>query len=370
MTPTLAQTQLMARALQLARRGWYTTMPNPRVGCVVVKDGTICAEGWHEKAGEEHAEAMALRKAGAAAKGASAYITLEPCNHHGRTPPCSKALVAAGVSEVFVAMQDPNPRVAGSGSATLQKAGISVHTGLLEQEAAELNPGYIQRMRSGRPRVTCKLAMSLDGRTAMASGESQWITGPAARADVQRLRAQSCAVLSGVNTVLADNPAFTVRADAWQGESFAGLGERQPLRVIVDTQLRTPQDARLLQQPGKTIIVTGKAAASAAQGFAGAAEIVLQGGANIDLAAVLTMLAQRECNDVLLESGPTLAGAMLRARLIDELVVYMAPTLLGSAANPLFILPLNAMTEQQQLVISDMRAVGQDWRISARPRSH
>lgn len=358
----------MAHAIQLARRGCYTTMPNPRVGCVLVKDGAVCAEGWHEKAGQEHAEAMALRKAGTAAKGATAYVTLEPCNHHGRTAPCSQAFIAAGVSEVFVAMQDPNPLVAGSGSAALQEAGIGVRLGLLEAEALALNPGYIKRMRDGRPRVTCKLAMSLDGRTAMASGESQWITGPAARADVQRLRAQSCAVLSAVNTVLADNPAFTVRADNWQGETFAGLGERQPLRVIVDTQLRTPKDAKLLHESGNTIIVTCSADDDAARGFAGATEIVRQPGDRIDLAAVLSMLAQRECNEILLECGPTLAGAMLQAELIDELVIYTAPTLLGSQANPLFVLPLHKMAEQQPLVISDIRAVGQDWRISAQPK--
>ncbi len=368
MTYTSQQTQFMARAIQLARRGWYTTMPNPRVGCVLIKDGVVCAEGWHEKAGEEHAEAMALRKAGSAAKGATAYVTLEPCNHHGRTPPCSGALVAAGVSEVFVAMQDPNPRVAGSGSASLQAAGITVNSGLLEQEAGALNPGYIKRMRSGRPRVTCKLAMSVDGRTAMASGESQWITGPAARADVQRLRAQSCAIVSGVNTVLADEPSFTVRADDWQGDTFAGLGERQPLRVIVDTQLRTPTDAKLLHQPGKTIIVSCQQEQQTTQKFAGATEIVHQPGNSIDLDAVLAMLAQRECNEVLLECGPTLAGAMLQAQLIDELVIYMAPTLLGSQANPLFALTLHTMAEQQPLLIHDIRAVGRDWRISARPK--
>lgn len=368
MTYTPGQTQFMARAIQLARRGWYTTMPNPRVGCVLVKDGAICAEGWHEKAGLEHAEAMALRKAGAAVKGATAYVTLEPCSHHGRTAPCSEALVAAGVSQVFVAMRDPNPLVAGSGIANLQAAGIGVNSGLLEREAAVLNLGYVQRMSSGRPRVTCKLAMSLDGRTAMASGESQWITGPAARADVQRLRAQSCAILSGVNTVLADNPSFTVRADRWQGETFAGLGERQPLRVIVDTRLRTPKDATLLHQPGKTVIVTCKSEEATEIGFAGDTEIVHQPGDSVDLTAVLAMLAQRECNEVLLECGPILAGAMLQAQLVDELVIYMAPILLGSQAKPLFALPLQTMAEKQPLVIKDIRAVGQDWRISVRPK--
>ncbi len=368
MSYTSQQAQFMARAIQLARRGWYTTMPNPRVGCVLVKDGGICAEGWHEKAGEAHAEVIALRNAGASARGATAYVTLEPCNHHGRTGPCSAALVAAGVSEVFVAMQDPNPIVAGSGSATLQAAGIAVNSGLLQHEAEALNSGYIQRMRSGRPRVTCKLAMSVDGRTAMASGESQWITGPAARADVQRLRAQSCAILSAVNTVLADEPSFTVRAADWQGDTFAGLGERQPLRVIVDTRLRTPVDAKLLKQPGTTLIVTCKAADHATKQFAGATEVVHQPGDSIDLDAVLGLLAQRECNEVLLECGPTLAGAMLQAQLIDELVIYMAPTLLGSQANPLLALPLQTMAEQQPLLIHDMRAVGHDWRISARPK--
>lgn len=357
----------MARAIQLARRGWYTTMPNPRVGCVLVKDGVVIAEGWHERAGDEHAEAMALRKAGAAARGATAYVTLEPCNHHGRTGPCSAALIAAGVSAVFVAMQDPNPLVAGKGIAALQAAGIRVGTGLLGQEAAALNPGFIMRMRSGRPRVTCKLAMSLDGRTAMASGESQWITGPEARADVQRLRAQSCAVMSGVNTVLADNPAFTVRSDGWQGNAFTGLGTRQPLRVILDTRLRVAPSAKLLSQPGKALIVTGASSRITAQAIGGDTEILYQAGDRLDLADVLALLAQRECNEVLLESGPTLAGAMLDATLIDELVIYAAPTLLGSEAKPLFDLPLHSMAEQRRLAIRDIRAVGKDWRISAQP---
>ena len=353
----------MARALQLAERGLYTTDPNPRVGCVLVRDGGVVGEGWHERAGEPHAEAHALRAAGERARGATAYVTLEPCCHHGRTPPCSEALIAAGVTRVVVAMQDPNPRVAGNGLAQLQAAGIATASGLLAAEAGALNPGFAMRMRHGRPYVRCKLAMSLDGRTAMAGGESKWITGEHARADVQRLRARSSAIVTGIGTVLADDPALTARLP--EGVT------RQPLRVVLDHALRTPPRARLLRAPGATLIVgTRQDTAPREALLAAGAEIVLlhapQG--RMALAEVLEVLAAREINEVLLECGATLAGAFLHSGLIDELVIYMAPALMGDGARGLFHLPgLERMDQKLALDVRDIRKVGVDWRITAVP---
>ncbi|BAZ93582.1 pyrimidine deaminase [Thiohalobacter thiocyanaticus] len=355
----------MSRALQLARRGLYTTDPNPRVGCVLVKDGEIVGEGWHERAGQPHAEVHALRAAGARARGATAYVTLEPCSHHGRTPPCSEALIGAGVDRVVAAMQDPNPQVAGEGLARLEAAGIVTESGVLASESAALNPGFIQRMRNGRPWVRCKLAMSLDGRTALASGESQWITGPAARADVHRLRARSSAILTGSGTVLADDPSLTARPDGMDDSELL-----QPLRVVLDTRLTLAPTAKLLSQPGQTLVLTASDDAARRQALeaAGAEVAVLPvRDDRLDLPAALRLLGERELNEVMVEAGPTLAGAMLQAGLVDELIIYMAPQLLGDAARGLFHLPgLATMADRVALTIEDIRAVGPDWRIRAR----
>jgi len=356
--------RFMARALELARRGLYTTDPNPRVGCVLVKQGEIVGEGWHQRAGGPHAEIVALQAAGERARGATAYITLEPCCHHGRTPPCSDALIASGVTRVVAAMEDPNPQVAGQGLALVRQAGIAVESGLLQAQAEALNPGFVQRMRNGRPYVRCKLAMSLDGRTAMASGESQWITSEAARHDVHRLRARSSAIVTGIGTVLADDPSLTARLD----DEVV-----QPLRVIVDSQLRIPPTARMLSLAGRTLVLTANPDAdkTAALHAAGAEVMFLDAShGRLDLNAVLTTLAQQQMNEVLLEAGPTLSGAFLQAGLIDELVVYMAPLLMGDAARGLMSLPgLERMADRVELQIEDIRSVGKDWRITCRPRA-
>ncbi|MDP2762532.1 MAG: bifunctional diaminohydroxyphosphoribosylaminopyrimidine deaminase/5-amino-6-(5-phosphoribosylamino)uracil reductase RibD [Sideroxyarcus sp.] len=350
----------MARALQLAARGRLTATPNPRVGCVLVQDGSVVGEGWHMRAGEPHAEVHALRTAGAATKGATAYVTLEPCSHHGRTPPCADALVAAGVARVVVAMQDPNPLVAGQGIARLRAARIAVECGLMEAAAHELNIGFVSRMTRGLPFVRSKIAASLDGRTALANGISQWITGAAARLDVQHWRARSCAVLTGIGTVLADDPQLNVREINV---------ERQPLRVVLDSALRMSPAARLLRD-GRTLIYTtstddGKRAALQARG---AEVVVLSGdGGHVDLAAVLRDLAQRGINEVLVEAGKTLNGALLQAGLMDELVLYLAPQLLGDAARGIADLGELVRLEQRvALVWQDVRHVGGDLRITAR----
>jgi diaminohydroxyphosphoribosylaminopyrimidine deaminase/5-amino-6-(5-phosphoribosylamino)uracil reductase len=360
---TSTDISMMSRALQLAERGLYTTAPNPRVGCVLAKDGNIVGEGWHEVAGGPHAEIEALKQAGDAARGATAYVTLEPCCHHGKTPPCSEALIQAGVSRVIAAMEDPNPLVAGQGMQRLAQAGIEVASGLLTDQAEALNPGFVLRMREKRPFVRCKLAMSLDGRTAMASGESKWITGAAARHDVHHLRARSSAIMSGIGTVLADDPSLTVRNP---DDSLAG---RQPLRVVLDPHLSTPLDARFLQQPGKSLVVTAteEPELQAQLEQAGAEVIFLPHGPDaIDLQALMGVLAEREINEVLLETGAILSGAALRAGIIDELVIYMAPKLMGDGARGLFHTPgLESLADAVDLSIHDVRAVGDDWRITA-----
>ncbi|TDX33064.1 diaminohydroxyphosphoribosylaminopyrimidine deaminase [Modicisalibacter xianhensis] len=364
----------MARALILARRGLYTTDPNPRVGCVLVKNRRKVGEGWHRKAGEAHAEVNALREAGDAARGATAYVTLEPCSHQGRTGPCAVALIDAGVKKVVVAMQDPNPLVAGRGIARLREAGIEVEVGLLEDQARALNPGFIARMSRQRPFVRLKMAMSLDARTAMASGESQWITGPSARTEVQRLRARSSAIMTGVESIIFDNSRLTVRAEQLDLEQADSISQRQPLRVVVDTRLRMPLAAACLREPGRTLIATCAAESPRRRKLeeAGAEVLVLGCDINgrVDLAALLTYLAREEsCNEVLLETGATLAGSMLDAELIDEMHLFVAPTLLGGEARPLFALPgLERMAQQRPLQIDDIRAVGRDWRIIARPQ--
>lgn len=360
----------MARALQLAERGLYTTTPNPRVGCVLVEPVSqrIVGEGFHRKAGEAHAEVNALRMAGDEAAGTTVYVTLEPCSHTGKTGPCCDALIAAEVARVVYAMEDPNPAVAGRGVERLRAAGILVDGPLMEVQAAALNPGFIKRMRTGLPWVYCKLAMSLDGRTAMANGESQWITGPCARADVQRLRARSCAIVTGVETVLQDKPALTVRDPA-----IDMLG-RQPLRVVVDSRQRTPMDASIFQQPGRSCLATGLAATLVDKHpvFNDAANVSLwhlpSADGRVDLRQLLQKLASDEqCNEVMIEAGPALAGAFVADNLVDELQIYMAGTLLGSLAKPLLELPFVAMSQRRRLRIVDIRALGDDWRISARP---
>jgi diaminohydroxyphosphoribosylaminopyrimidine deaminase/5-amino-6-(5-phosphoribosylamino)uracil reductase len=364
----------MARALQLAQRGLCTASPNPRVGCVLVRAGAVIGEGWHERAGEPHAEVHALRAAGEAARSATAsggragggrappataYVTLEPCSHHGRTPPCADALIAAGVARVVIAVQDPNPQVAGNGMARLRAAGIEVECGLMEAAARELNTGFFARMTRGTPWLRSKIAASLDGRTALANGASRWITGAAARQDVQHWRARSCAVLTGIGTVLADDPQLNVRE--------AGT-TRQPLRVVMDSYLRTPPGARILHDGGAMIYTaTQDAQKIAALERAGARVCVLaDAGGRVDLLAALRDLAARGCNEVLAEAGSALNGALLQAGLVDELVLYLAPHLLGDAARGLAALgELAALDQRVELQWQDVRRIGQDLRIVA-----
>lgn len=358
----------MALALQLAAKGLYTTQPNPRVGCVIVNNDTIIGEGYHLRAGEPHAEIHALgdahQRAPGQIKGATAYVTLEPCSHQGKTPPCANALIEAGVSRVVVAMEDPNPLVAGQGIARLRKVGIQVDVGVGQADAEALNPGFIQRMRSGRPWVRVKMAMSLDGRTAMASGESQWITGEAARLDVQKWRARSCAILTGSGTVIADNPRMNVRIAA---EDLGVSGTlNQPLRVIVDSQLKTPSDAGMLNDQAPVLIATTSATEQHAQN---ANVNYWQGsGDRVDLNALLTHLGERQINEVHVEAGAGLCGALLEADRVDEMIIYMAPHIMGDSAMGLFHLPaLQHMNQRVALSMTDVRAIGQDWRITARP---
>ncbi|MFC5301524.1 bifunctional diaminohydroxyphosphoribosylaminopyrimidine deaminase/5-amino-6-(5-phosphoribosylamino)uracil reductase RibD [Azospira restricta] len=355
-----ADHDFMARALRLAERGLYTTSPNPRVGCVLVRDGAVVGEGWHARAGEAHAEVHALQAAGAAARGATAYVTLEPCNHHGRTPPCVDALLAAGVGRVVAAMADPNPLVAGQGLARLHAAGVVTEHGLLEHEARELNIGFVARMTRGRPWLRLKAAASLDGKTALANGESQWITGAEARRDGHRWRARACAILTGVGTVRDDDPQLTVR----DVETT-----RQPLRVVVDSRLETPPTARILD--GGPLLVIGAVADAARAGALAArgAEVLLLPNAagKVDLSAALAELARRGINEVHAEAGARLNGSLLREGLVDELLLYLAPCLVGDAARGLFDLPaLAALADRRQLQWRDLRPVGADLRLIAR----
>lgn len=352
----------MTQALRLAERGLYTTSPNPRVGCVIVKNGQLIGEGFHLKAGEPHAEVHALRQAGNHTKGATAYVTLEPCSHYGRTPPCAHALVEAGVSRVVIAMQDPNPLVAGKGIAYLQSHGIEVTSGLLQTQAQALNPGFILRMTQQRPYVRLKVAASLDGKTALANGASQWITSAASRKDVHHWRARSCAMLTGIGTVLHDDPSLTVReVDT----------PRQPLRVIVDSQLRIPLNARVLHG-GHAVIAYAQApqdklALLQAQGVQ---TIALPDAAGqIDINALLNTLAQQQINEVMVEAGAGLNGAMLQSGLVDELLMYYAPKLMGNTGAGMFNLPaFETMSQALDLNIIDVRHFGQDIRIQAKCR--
>ncbi|MGP8034976.1 MAG: bifunctional diaminohydroxyphosphoribosylaminopyrimidine deaminase/5-amino-6-(5-phosphoribosylamino)uracil reductase RibD [Steroidobacteraceae bacterium] len=361
----------MQRALELAARGLTTTHPNPRVGCVLAKGGRIVAEGWHARVGESHAEVVALNAAAGQAAGATAYVTLEPCSHHGRTPPCVDALIASRVARVVYAVADPDPRVNGRGAELLSAAGITVEAGLLAAEAGELNAGFLKRMRQGRPWVRLKLAMSLDGRTALASGASRWVSGAAARADVQQWRARSAAILTGIGTLLADDPRLDVRL----GDASDGTA-RQPLRVVLDSSLRTPPTARLFGVPGEVLIVTTvpatdprwepRCAALAAQGAR--IETLPAHGARVPLAAVLTRLGELEINELQVEAGPTLAGELLRQSLVDELLLYVAPKFLGPQARPLVALPeLTDLDAAPGLIITGVQRVGEDLRLLLRP---
>ncbi len=350
----------MARALRLAERGLYGTSPNPRVGCVLVRGGDAVGEGWHQRAGEPHAEVHALRAAGEAAHGATAYVTLEPCSHHGRTPPCAEALIEAGVARVVVAARDPNPQVAGQGIEKLRVAGIAVECGLMEAEARELNIGFFARMARGTPWLRSKIAMSLDGRTALNNGKSQWITGDAARQDVQHWRARSCAVLTGINTVLADDARLNVR----DVET-----ERQPLRVVLDSRLRIPLEARVLYDGGNTLIYTAlqdEQKAALLRDLGATVVELPDGKGQVDLPAILRDLAQRGCNEVLVEAGGTLNGALLHAGLVDEIVLYLAPQLLGDMARGMARLgELTSLEQRIELEWKDVRHVGKDLRVVA-----
>jgi diaminohydroxyphosphoribosylaminopyrimidine deaminase/5-amino-6-(5-phosphoribosylamino)uracil reductase len=357
----------MQRALALAARGLDSTDPNPRVGCVIARGERIVGEGWHERAGEAHAEVAALRAAGGQAAGATVYVTLEPCSHQGRTAPCTLALTAARVARVVYAIADPNPLVNGRGAEALRAGGIAVEAGLLEKEARELNAGFIKRMQHGRPFVRVKLAMSLDGRTALADGTSQWISSEAARADVQAWRARSSAVLTGVGTVLADDPRLDVRLPA------SGPERRQPLRVVLDTHLRTPSDARLFSVGGEVLILTAltgldetRAAALSARGAR--VETLPVDAQRVELPAVLARLGELEANEVLVEAGATLAGELLRQGHCDELLLYVAPKLLGARARGLVDLPpLQDLKEAPTFTLIETQTVGPDLRLRLRP---
>jgi diaminohydroxyphosphoribosylaminopyrimidine deaminase/5-amino-6-(5-phosphoribosylamino)uracil reductase len=350
----------MAQALRLAERGLYTTSPNPRVGCVLVREGGVVGEGWHERAGEPHAEVLALHAAGEAARGASAYVTLEPCSHDGRTPPCVNALIAAGIARVVAAVQDPNPQVAGQGITKLRAAGIEVECGLMEAAARELNIGFFARMTRGTPWLRSKIAMSLDGRTALANGTSKWITGEDARRDVQHWRARSCAVLTGIGTLLADDAQLNVRDIETS---------RQPLRVVVDSQLRLPLTARVLLGGNVAVYTaTQDAEKISALEKTGARVIVLpNANGRVDLNAVLRDLAARGCNEVLVEAGSALNGALLQAGLVDELLLYLAPQLLGDAARGMAQLgELSSLDQCVNLKWQDVRQIGNDLRITVK----
>jgi len=351
----------LAQALRLAEHGAWTTRPNPMVGCVIVRDGEVVGEGWHQRAGGPHAEIFALRQAGERARGATAYVTLEPCAHHGRTPPCALALIEAGVVRVVAAMRDPFPQVNGGGFELLRAAGIAVQSGLMEAQARELNHGFLSRIERGRPWLRLKYGMSLDGRTAMADGESKWITGPAARADVQRWRARAGAILTGAGTVLADDPALTVRLEEG-GECLP------PLRVVLDPRLRTLDRAKIRQGDAPTLYLHAPDTAAPALVGAEFAAVPLSDG-SLDLQAALALLAARGINEVQVEAGAVLGGAFLRAGLVDELLLYQAPTLLGDTARPLLAgLGIERMAQRLPLRLHDLRQVGEDLRLLLRPQ--
>lgn len=364
---TAADHEFMTRALRLAEQGLYTTMPNPRVGCVIARDGKIIGEGAHLLAGEPHAEVHALRMAGEAARGADAYITLEPCSHHGRTPPCADALIKAGVRRVIAAMQDPNPKVAGNGLVRLAAQGIETASGLMEAQARALNPGFISRMTRGRPFVRSKIAASLDGSTALANGISQWITSEAARNDVQHWRARSCAILTGISTVNIDDPLMTVRLP----ELVETKQGRQPLRVVVDSRLKISAGAKILQGSNALIAYAADPDSRADSLKRTGAELLQLPGKNgqVRLQSLFEALAEREINEVLVEAGAGLNGALLERNLIDEFLIYYAPILMGDAGKGMFSMMLTDMNQRTQLEITDIRQVGSDIRLQAKPKT-
>jgi diaminohydroxyphosphoribosylaminopyrimidine deaminase/5-amino-6-(5-phosphoribosylamino)uracil reductase len=359
----------MSRALQLAKRGLYTTSPNPRVGAVVVKNGKIIGEGWHRFCGGEHAEVIALRQAGAEAKGASCFITLEPCSHYGKTPPCSEALVKAGITRVVAAIEDPNPKISGSGIQYLKDSGVVVELGLMQAEATALNPGFILRMKQQRPWIVSKLAMSTDGRTALANGESQWISCEQSREDVQRLRAQVCAIITGSGTVLADNPRMNVRLDYQPSlEDGSAVAERQPLKVVIDGSQQLNPDYTFFKTPALIVVAED---ATNMQPFIDAGVAVMKvprlvTTGKLDLHQVVRKLAtEYEVNELMVEAGAELNGAFLESGLIDQMQIYMAPKLLGNSAKGLFHLPkITTMKENIQLQYLDIKKVGVDVKIT------
>ncbi|SQI41823.1 Riboflavin biosynthesis protein RibD [Leminorella richardii] len=362
----------MARAIELAWRGRFTTSPNPNVGCVIVRDGAIVGEGYHHRAGEPHAEVHALRAAGEKAHGATAYVTLEPCSHHGKTPPCADALIAAGIARVVAAMQDPNPEVAGRGLYRLQQAGIEVEHGLMMAEAEALNRGFFKRMRTGFPYLQLKMAASLDGKTAMASGESQWITSAAARRDVQQYRAQSCAILSTSETVLADNPSLNVRWEDLSDDvrsAYPKESVRQPLRVILDARNRLTPDLKVFSLPGPILLVRTQ---KGDERWPDNVEqfLVPSSAGGVDLVVLMMQLGRRQINRVWTEAGATLAGALLTKGLVDELVLYTAPKLLGDDARGLCHLPgIERLADAPRFTFGDVERVGDDLRLSLLPRA-
>jgi diaminohydroxyphosphoribosylaminopyrimidine deaminase/5-amino-6-(5-phosphoribosylamino)uracil reductase len=369
---TASDHQYMSRALQLARRGLYSTDPNPRVGCVIVKDDVVLSEGWHQKTGQPHAEIEALNNAkqnhtSGNVSGATCYVTLEPCVHHGRTPPCTESLISAGVRKVIAATIDPNPLVAGKGLQQLKDAGIETASGLMEAQTAELNPGFTMRMQQGRPFVRCKLAMSLDGKTALSNGDSKWISSTESRMDVQKLRARSSAIMTGIGTVITDDPSMNVRLS--ESSEWAKHG-RQPLRVILDSNLEISPEAKILNVAGEVIIFhqsNNKARQEQLENKGAELVTIDQARGAAFLKQVLNYLAtEKEINEILLETGSTLAGEMLQAGFIDELIIYIAPALLGQDGKGLFQLPMLAnMSDRISLDFSDVRTIGKDIRIKA-----
>ncbi|MGI1679745.1 MAG: bifunctional diaminohydroxyphosphoribosylaminopyrimidine deaminase/5-amino-6-(5-phosphoribosylamino)uracil reductase RibD [Cellvibrionaceae bacterium] len=365
----------MARAINLAKHGLYLTNPNPAVGCVIVRDEKILAEGWTQKSGFAHAEVHALENAknnGKDVKGATAYVSLEPCSFAGKTGPCTQALIDAEIRKVVYAMEDPNPKVSGQGLEQLKSAGVEIVGPVSEDAARVINPGFNKRMESGLPFIRLKMAMSVDGRTAMASGESKWITGPAARHDVQRLRARSCAVITGIETVLRDFARMSVRAEELDLPNAKEIAQRQPLRVVLDSAARLTESAPIFLEAGKIVLVNAVDTKEndLIKHFSGSDTDVDQltlpdKHGKIHLRKLLKHLAEQECNEVLVEAGSTLAGEFIQQGLVDEIIIYMAPKLLGSSALPLFQLPLDTMAAQLPLSIQDIRAIGGDWKITA-----